>query len=78
MRLGVSEMNSIRFWLSDEDEDGALLTFATMVTDGKACGPYMTEQTYHVTWETDVEPFLPVFLADLQAQGKRLHLREYE
>jgi hypothetical protein len=78
MRLGVSEMNSIRFWMSDQDEDGALLTFAAVVVDGKACGPYMTELTYHVTWEIDVETFLPMFLADLQAQGKRLHLREHE
>ena len=74
----MTVMNSIRFWLSDEDEDGAILTFAGIVTDGKACGPYETARSYPVTWETDVEMFLPVFLAEIQAEGKRFHLREYE
>ncbi len=71
-------MNTIKYHVHDEDEDGGYITFTAIVEDGKACGPYETSRTYsHGGW-CDVNYYLATFIADMAHQGQNLHLREHQ
>jgi hypothetical protein len=71
-------MNTIKYHVHDEDEDGGYITFTAIVEDGKASGPYETSRTYSTGSYVNVDFYLDQFLRDLAHRTQNLHLREHQ